>query len=399
MTIIRGLGTTEGRGELATDVTTGRRLVHVITPGDHYSPRTGSAVPTVVHGLCSATPTDRPRPAVVVARGTYTPRYDSADAWEYDETPGRPADRYLDAASARLGLPRVGARRAWAAALSRQHEMEPATLLLHNAPQAVPLVDTGTHSPVLYAHNQLLRTYTEREAGRTLENAARIVCVSDDLAGATSERLPPSLRERVRVVRNGVDTQALRPDPARATGTTVEVAFVGRVIEDKGVDVLVRAVAALGRHDVHVTVVGSAGFAADAALTPYEQRLRELALPADGQVTFRPFVPRQEAARLLREADVVVVPSVWPDPCPLTVLEGMASGAVVVGSRIGGIPEQLGDAGVLVPPGDVPALAAALAALADDRVALAEARARARRHAEANDWSVVWHRLDHELRN
>jgi len=40
-----------------------RRLVHVITPGDHYSPRTGSAIATVVHGQCSATHSGAPRPA------------------------------------------------------------------------------------------------------------------------------------------------------------------------------------------------------------------------------------------------------------------------------------------------------------------------------------------------
>ncbi|HEY0118697.1 MAG TPA: glycosyltransferase family 4 protein [Cellulomonas sp.] len=376
----------------------GRRLVHVITPGDHFSPRTGSAVPTVVNGLSRATPQDRPRPAVVVARGTYLPRYESADAWEYDEEPVRRRDRYTDAARARLGMPRTGARRAWAAALSSQEDWDPACVLLHNAPQAVALVDADRHEPVLYAHNQLLRTYTEHEAGRALENASRIVCVSEYLAAATAERLPPSLRGRVRVVRNGVDTDALRPDPAHVTGPMVEVAFVGRVIPDKGPDVLVRALAELARDDVHATIVGSPGFAPDEPLTAYELQLRELAQPVGDRVAFRTFVPRDEAARVLQAADVVVVPSVWPDPCPLTVLEGMASGAVVVASRIGGIPEQMHEAGVIVPPGNVQALAGALAALADDRGALADGRRRARAHAEANDWSVVWHRLDEALR-
>src|SRR5690606_35418111 len=60
-----------------------RRLVHVITPGDHFSPRTGSAVPTVVDGLSRHARPDRPRPAVVVAAGTYPDRYDSAEVLEY----------------------------------------------------------------------------------------------------------------------------------------------------------------------------------------------------------------------------------------------------------------------------------------------------------------------------
>ena len=58
------------------------RQVHVITPGDHFSPSTGSAIPTVVDGLCRFRPDGVPRPAVAVARGTYPDRYDSADIIE-----------------------------------------------------------------------------------------------------------------------------------------------------------------------------------------------------------------------------------------------------------------------------------------------------------------------------
>lgn len=87
------------------------RLIHVITPGDHFSPRTGSAIPTVVDGLSRATPSGQPRPAVLVARGTYPDRYDSADAIEYTRPRPHNRDRYVDAGLSRLGLPRVMARR------------------------------------------------------------------------------------------------------------------------------------------------------------------------------------------------------------------------------------------------------------------------------------------------
>ena len=73
-----------------------RRLVHVITPGDHFSPSTGSATVTVVNGLSAATPPNRPRPAVVVATGTYADRYDSADVIEYEAKSTRRSDRYVD---------------------------------------------------------------------------------------------------------------------------------------------------------------------------------------------------------------------------------------------------------------------------------------------------------------
>ncbi len=386
-----GLRAAEGRTAVNA------RLVHVITPGDHYSPRTGSAVPTVVHGLSGATPAGAPRPAVVVARGTYTPRYDSAEVLEYEQEAERRRDRYTDAARARLGLPRTGAQHAWAAALAAQHDWPPGHVLLHNAPQAVPLVDTTRHMPVLYAHNQLLRTYSQREAGRTLENAGRIVCVSAYLAAATADRLPPSLRGRVRVVGNGVDAVAFAAAPRPPRGSQLRVAYLGRVVPDKGVHVLLEALRLLDRRDVTVTVVGRPGFAGDAPTTDYEATLRRQARDVPGGVSFASFVPRPDLPPLLARQDVVVVPSVWPEPFALAALEGMAAGAAVVASDIGGIPEAVGAAGILVPPGDARALADALRTLADDPGALAGAQQRAREHARGRTWATAWSALDREL--
>jgi glycosyltransferase involved in cell wall biosynthesis len=70
----------------------------------------------------------------------------------------------------------------------------------------------------------------------------------------------------------------------------------------------------------------------------------------------------------LRSADVVVVPSVWGDACPSAVAEGLASGAALVTTRVGGVPELVGDEqnALVVPPNDPEALAAAIATLARD---------------------------------
>ena len=68
-----------------------------------------------------------------------------------------------------------------------------------------------------------------------------------------------------------------------------------------------------------------------------------------------------EFANLLRQADIFCCPSIWDDPFPLAPLEAMAAGLPVVASRTGGIPEALAyGGGLLVPPNDVVALAAAL---------------------------------------
>ncbi|MEK8227855.1 glycosyltransferase [Oerskovia sp. M15] len=105
--------------------------------------------------------------------------------------------------------------------------------MAHNAPQLVPLVDGTLHLPVLYAHNQLLRTYGRRELVRTLAPVHRIVCVSGFLADETASLLPPTLRDRVVVVHNGVDAESGQAERA-PRGDVLHVVFVGRMIPDKG---------------------------------------------------------------------------------------------------------------------------------------------------------------------
>lgn len=376
-------------------------LIHVITPGDHYSPRTGSATSTVVHGLASAAAGEGSsfRHLVALDASTMHPRYDSATAVEYEGVAApRRAARLADVARGRLGLPRRAAAGWFTPAVDAIAGRPPSIVLAHNAPLVPWLLRDSPHRVVLYAHNELLRTYTRAEVARTLGGVAAIVCVSDSLADRFRQSLPAGLAGRLHVVRNGVDTETFTPIPARpvvasSPDAPLRILFVGRMIRDKGPDVLIRAAAMLGRDDLEFVLVGSDGFDRNAAPSPYETELRRLASEGRARVAFEPFVDRTEVPALLRRADVFVVPSQWPDPCPLTVGEGLASGVPVIASDIGGIPEILGDAGRLVRPGDPADLAAAIAELADDPGLRRRMGQAARRHAVAHDWSWAWGRL------
>ncbi|MEP7763057.1 glycosyltransferase family 4 protein [Sanguibacter sp. 25GB23B1] len=368
----------------------GRRHVHLITPGDHYSPRTGSAIPSVVHGLCSNADPGSPRPAVLVSRGTYPDRYPSADIIEYELVERRPRDRYVDAARGLLGRPRAGAQRPVRPALADQSSWESAVVVAHNLPPAVALVDADHHAPVLYAHNHLLRSYTPREAGAALGSVALVVAVSESLADQIRPHLPASMRERVRVVHNAADTALFYPPPPghEPDRDRLRITMAGRAIRDKGADVLLHAIRLLDRKDIEVCVVGSAGFDPYAPLTPYEQSLRRLADGCASTIRFVPSLPRRALGELMRDSDIVVVPSQWPDPCPLTALEGMATGLPVIGTDIGGIPEILTGVGALVRPQDPRALADAIEPLLDD----APLRARLGRASLAHSAQLTWGR-------
>jgi len=165
------------------------------------------------------------------------------------------------------------------------------------------------------------------------------------------------------------------------------------VFADKGPDVLVRAAALLPADRFEFTIVGSIGFDRNAALSPYERSLRTLADESGRRIRFEPFVDRDALPDLLREADAFVVPSRWREPSGLTLGEAMATGLPVIASRVGGIPEVVGDAGILVEPDDPDALAAELRRLADDPAHRAALGRAARARAEDRDWSRSWRML------
>jgi glycosyltransferase involved in cell wall biosynthesis len=83
---------------------------------------------------------------------------------------------------------------------------------------------------------------------------------------------------------------------------------------------------------------------------------------------FLGWMPPTEIPALLKKFDVLVLPSVWPEPFSRSVLEGMISGLVVVATRTGGTPEIIvdGENGLLFTPNDPDELAKKLVTLADD---------------------------------
>lgn len=134
------------------------------------------------------------------------------------------------------------------------------------------------------------------------------------------------------------------------------VLYAGRLSTEKGVEVALRAARSLPEHPFLVCGSG-----------PLERELREEAADLP-HVHFLGHVPPTHLARIIRQVRAVVVPSRWYENFPYAVLEAQAAGRAVVASDIGGIPEQIthGVDGLLVPPGDAPALREALRSLLED---------------------------------
>ncbi|GAA2093853.1 glycosyltransferase family 4 protein [Actinomadura alba] len=166
----------------------------------------------------------------------------------------------------------------------------------------------------------------------------------------------------------GVDTRVFHPREApRVPGRIVAVASADSPI--KGVSTLLRAVAKLAtERDVHVVVVSK-----PTKDGPTDRLVRELSLGE--RVRFVSGISDDELGELLAGAEIGVVPSLY-EGFSLPAVEHMASGTPLVASRTGALPEVVGDAGVLVEPGDVEELASVLRRLHDsaaERARVAEA--------------------------
>lgn len=141
------------------------------------------------------------------------------------------------------------------------------------------------------------------------------------------------------------------------------ILYVGRISPEKGLFVLLRAVERLARiaqdHPWRVTIVGAGDPGYVSQVTGMVDRL-ELA----NFVTYLGERPAQEIPDLMHQHGVVVIPSLWDEPFPRTALEAMASGRLVVASRIGGLPEVVidGRTGLLASVGDPVELAETLEA-------------------------------------
>jgi glycosyltransferase involved in cell wall biosynthesis len=210
-----------------------------------------------------------------------------------------------------------------------------------------------------------------------LAQARRVIATS-----ATTARLLAAdygvAPERLTVVQPGTDRTV--PPPRRERAGEVMLLAVGSVIPRKGYDVLVTALAQLRDLPWRLVIVGDRGRSADTARQlDAEIARRDLA----DRIGFAGVVSPERLAALYAAADLFVLASHF-EGYGMAYAEAIAAGVPVVGTNAGAIPETVPvGAGVLVPPGDPDALAAALRRLLGDRDERARLAAGARAAAAA----------------
>ncbi len=161
----------------------------------------------------------------------------------------------------------------------------------------------------------------------------------------------------------------VHPVPEAGTGQGGYAVFVGRLSAEKGIEVLLQAWARL-RMPLHLKIVGDG---------PLSERVRQAAA-ADHRIEWLGRQPTADVLRVMSDAACLILPSLWYEVCPKTLLESLAVGTPVLASRLGAMAEFIADGrtGCHFTPGDSQDLARQLERLVSNRPALEAMRRAAR---------------------
>jgi spore coat protein SA len=266
---------------------------------------------------------------------------------------------------------------------------------INNRPQwAKVLRDFGYEGAlVLHLHNDHLGHWTASMLDQ-LAQYLDVVAVCSEYLGNTFAGKSSALAARTRVILNGVNTDLFVPKEETRQPKTIF--FAGRIHPEKGVLQLVRAFArVLNIHsDAKLVIGGSTGFGAHVS-TPYVQEVLSLAdsivKTHPGSIQFAGYLHHdRDLPAWFQKATLFACPSTFQEPFGLVNAEAMACATPVIGSRRGGIPEVLGDSGVLIDPEDIAGFADAMCMLLGDPEHAAKlGRAAHQRCREMFDWQVV----------
>ncbi|MBX9676946.1 MAG: glycosyltransferase family 4 protein [Methylotenera sp.] len=239
-------------------------------------------------------------------------------------------------------------------------------VVIHNEPNFLFFMKKMPQQTlILHMHNAHLGIALFRPFyRRALKKVDKVICVSDYIRRHALQYFP-EYADKFIVIFNATDPEIFKPYGDEAVNQLrglidiqpdkTYLLYVGRLTEIKGVHVLIKAFITIYAQLPHTRlIIAGSSFFGGAAKTDYERSLVELAKPVSTAIIFTGFMPHDKLRYVYSAADMVVLPSVWQDPCPLVVLEAMASGTCLLSTAVGGVPEIIknGVNGLLVNAND-----------------------------------------------
>jgi glycogen(starch) synthase len=200
-------------------------------------------------------------------------------------------------------------------------------------------------------------SYCRRPQGLDLVQRLKHLIVHRTTSVAISQAVASCFATHSTIIPNPYDARTF-VDRAPAAERQRDLIFLGRLVSEKGIDILFEALVRLRARQLvpSLTIVGVGPELATLQAMVDQLGLRD-------QVTFVGPKRGAELAQILQEHRILVIPSRYDEPFGVVALEGIACGCVAVGSCGGGLPEAIGPCGFTFPNGDAGALAEVLAQL------------------------------------
>lgn len=223
-------------------------------------------------------------------------------------------------------------------------------ILIENRPPFSLKVKKISSAKIIYhIHNSKL-TKGADYAEELYDAADQIICVSDFITKEVKSIVPND--KKCITVHNGIDLNAFSPNRESSIfrkdiGLNEDdfvLLFSGRINREKGISELLDAFLSLKElSNIKLLVIGSSFYGGSNTEDLFINSLKEKTDCISNRIHFTGFIPYNKMPDYLSLADVSVIPSIWDDPFPTTVLEAQAMGLPIITTRRGGIPEEVSE--------------------------------------------------------
>lgn len=221
-------------------------------------------------------------------------------------------------------------------------------IILENRPSyAYKLRTRSSAKLICHLHNELLTSNSP--GGSEIYNSLdKIITVSNYIANRV--KTIDSDDNKSITVYNGINLQAfsltqvpsIKREELGLSHDDFVLIYSGRMNEEKGISELIKAMNLIReKKSIRLLVIGGSFFGNDTSDNGFIKKLKETASPIKDQILFTGFVPYEKMPDYLMLSDVAIIPSIWNDPFPTTILEAQAMGLPIITTKNGGIPEEV----------------------------------------------------------
>lgn len=195
-----------------------------------------------------------------------------------------------------------------------------------------------------HCHNEFPSTYG---CDDIIKKTNKFICVSNYIGNYIKEKVNVD-EDHIYVLRNAIDKSKICKKITQEEKTKLKeklninptdkvIIFTGRIVPEKGVLELVEAFNKIKKKNIKLLILGSPLNNLN-AITEYQKKVNEIC-NHNSNIIFTGFVNYDEIYKYYNIADMSVLPSIWNDPAPLTIIESLCSGLPIITTYSGGIPE------------------------------------------------------------